>query len=153
MIFKIDSTIYGYTDNMRCVPDKNVKYPMGYKILYEPVIFIFDPDTYIICEKGTDEADAVAEPMIFPSVTRLEAQKAYIRSLDDKKLNRIFSDLDDKEYFDTFWNVFDDGGEKLVSFEKFERRYRLRKITDWCDENIIPYYIDQKDDFIRRILE
>ena len=137
---------------MRGNLDKNDRHPLGCKVIYEPVTYIFDPYSFLICEKGTAEADAVAEPIIFPSVTRLEAQKAYIRSLDDKKLDRIFSALDDKGYWDTFWNVFDDGGDKLISFEKFERRYRLRKITKWCDIHNIPYYIDKKDEFIQWIL-
>lgn len=153
MVLKIDSTIYGYANNLRGFLDINEKYPLGQKVIYKPITFIFDPFSYLICEKGTEEADSVIEPIIFPSVTRLEAQKAYIKSLDNKKLNRIFDGLDDKEYWYTFWDYFDDDGDKLFSFEKFERLYTLKKITDWCDENNIPYYIDKKDDFIRWILE
>ena len=153
MVLKIDSTIFGYTDNLRGALDKNDKYTLGYKVIYEPVTYIFDLDSFLVCEKGTAEADAVAEPIIFPSVTRLEAQKAYVKRLDNKQLDRIFSDLNDEEYRNTFWNYFDDGGEKLLAFERFEKRYRLRKITEWCDENNIPYYFDKKDDLIHRILE
>ena len=138
MVLKIDSTVYGYTDKISDT---------------ESVAYIFDPDSFLIVEKGSNEADTVAEPLIFPSVTRSETQRAYVKSFDDKKLDHIFSDLDDKEYWDTFWNIFDDGGEKLIAFEKFERRYRIQKITEWCDENNIPYYIDKKDDFINWILE
>ena len=117
-----------------------------------PVTYIFDPDSYLICESGTDEAAAVENPILFPSATRAEAQKAYIKSLDNKRLNHIFKGLDDREYWDTFWKYFDDGGLKFHDFNLFEDRYRLNMIISWCEENNIPYYLDKKDEFIKRII-
>ena len=152
MVLKINKDLYEFTFAERIIFNR-FKKPAEGMVIYEPVTYIFDPNSYLICESGTDEASAVEDPIIFPSATRAEAQKAYIKSLNDKKIDRIFKDLDEKEYWDMFWKLFDDGGEKFYAFNMFEARYRLKKIISWCDENNIPYYVDKKDKFIKRIFE
>ena len=153
MILKINKELYNFTFAERGVLDENSKYPLGYKFINEPVSYIFDPDSCIVCESGTDEAEAVENHIVFPYVTRMEAQREYIKSLDDNRINDIFKGLDEKEYWDTFWQYFDDSGEKFTEFNKFEKRYRINKIIKWCEENNIPYYIDKKDEFIKKIFE
>lgn len=153
MILKINEELYWFTFAERKVFHRFNKNPAEGRVNYMPVTYVFDPDSYLICESGTDEAATVEAPIVFPSATREEAQKAYIKSLNDKKLDRIFKELNEKEYWDMFWRLFDDGGEKFHAFNMFEERYRLNKIISWCDENNIPYYLDKRDEFIKRILK
>ncbi|MGN0610524.1 MAG: hypothetical protein ACI4JI_01960 [Ruminiclostridium sp.] len=123
------------------------------KVIYEPVTYLFDLDTFLVYPSETEEAKAINRAIVFPAVTRAEAQKAYIKSLNNKKLNYIFKDLDDNDYWNTFWKYFDDGGEKLNSFNSFEEYYRIQTIIEWCEENNIPYWINKKDQFIKMVLE
>ncbi len=116
-------------------------------------VYIFDPETFMVLPRDKDEAAYMDDPILFPSVTSAEVRKAYIDSLNDKKLRFIFDGLDDKEFDEKFWQYVDDGAESLCAFEKFELRYRLDRITAWCDENGIPYYIDTRDKFINHILD
>lgn len=153
MILKINEELCSFTFAGKGILHENNKYPFGYKFVNEPAAYFFDPDSGIVCESGTDDAEAIDDPIVFPSVTRIEVQKEYIKSLDDKKLNDIFKGLDDKEYWDTFWQYFDDGGEKFTAFGIFEKRYRINKIIKWCEENNIPYYVDKKDEFIKNVFK
>lgn len=147
MILEINEELYGFTFAEKSFLDLNNK------VIYEPVTYLFDLDTFVVCMSGTDETEAMERTIVFPAVTRAEAQKAYIKSLNNKKLNSIFYCLNDNDYWSTFWKYFDDGGEKLTTFNRFERYYRIKKIVDWCEENNIPYYINKKDQFIKCVLE
>lgn len=153
MVLEINEQLLGFTFAEQGFLDESKAYPLGCKLIYEPVIYIFDPDSFAVCRKNSDEAEAVENPIMFPSVTRAEAQKAYISFLNDPKLSAVFNGLGDKEYWDTFWNYFDDGGEKFAEFNRFEKYYRIKSITDWCEINNIPYYINNRDEFIRSISE
>lgn len=121
--------------------------------IYGKTTYLFDLDTFTVCESGTDEARAAERTIVFPSLTRAQAQREYIKALDNKRLNHIFKNLDGKAYWDMFWKYFDDGADKFNAFNMFEDRLRIQKIVEWCDENNIPYYINKKDEVIRDIME
>ena len=148
MILEINEELYRFTFAEISYLDINKK-----KVIYEPVTYLFDLDTFLVCLSETEEAKTVNRSIVFPSVTRAEAQKAYIKFLNNKKLNSIFRDLDDNDYWNTFWKYFDDGGEKFSAFNRFEEYYRIQAIIDWCEENNIPYWINKKDQFIKWVLE
>ena len=148
MILEINEELYMFTFAEQSYLDMNKN-----KVIYEPVTYIFDLDTFLVYPSENEEAKTVNRAIVFPSVTRAEAQKAYIKSLNNKKLNYIFKDLDDNDYWNTFWKYFDDGGEKLNDFNSFEEYYRMQTIIDWCEENNIPYWINKKDQFIKMVLE
>lgn len=150
MQLELTDILYGYTfAEERCL-DVNEKYPLGMKVLYKPLAYVFDPDSYIICRAGTDEAKAIEYPLVFPAVPHIEVMRAYVDQLNDRKLRFDFRELNDDDFQKLFWGCFDDGGEKLADVRKFEEYYRYSKIVEWCDENGIAYYI--KDENIKKAL-
>lgn len=124
-----------------------------YSYTFSSDVYIFDPYSFAIYKKDSDESKSIDTPIIFPTVARIEAQKAYVNSLNNKKLYNKFKNLNDGEYSNRFWHYFDDGWQKLIDYERFEDYYRIKRIVDWCDENYIPYFINQKDEFIKRVLD
>lgn len=152
MKLAINERLYSFTNAIEMYLDENEAYPLGMKVIYKPVVYIFDWYSFSVCRSDSEEAESIENPIIFPAVTSLEAQKAYVKSLNNRKLNNIFNRLSDEEYSNVFWKYFDDGWQELGKYYKFEEKYRLNRIAEWCDENYIPYYFDKKDEFIRRIL-
>lgn len=152
MKLAINERLYSFTNAIEMYLDENEAYPLGMKVIYKPVVYIFDWYSFSVCRKDSKEAESIENPIIFPAVTSLEAQKAYVKSLNNRRLNNIFNRLSDEEYSNVFWKYFDDGWQELGKYYKFEEKYRLNRIAEWCEENYIPYYFDKKDEFIRRIL-
>ena len=114
--------------------------------------FLFDPYTYLIVDKDSDEAELIEDPIPFPFTGKNEAEKAYTKTFG-KKLAQFFDSIkDEKEFTNWFWGTVDDGGEKLTDFRIFEDKNKLKKITDWCDENSIPYFVDKNDWYIKKFI-
>lgn len=153
MKLEINERLYNCTDAMEMYLDVNESYPLGMKVIYKPIVYIFDWYSFIVCRKDSEEAESIENPIIFPDVTPLEVQKAYVKSLNSRKLNNIFNRLSDEEYSKVFWEYFDDGWQNLIDYNMFERKYRLNRIAEWCEENYIPYYFNKKDEFIKRTLD
>lgn len=124
-----------------------------YSCTFPPNVYVFDPYSFTICKKDSDESKSIDSPIAFPSIERIEAQRAYVDSLNNKQLNIKFKNISDGEYSTKFWHYFDDGWLKLNDYERFEDYYRIKKIVDWCEENYIPYFINRKDEFIKRVLD
>ena len=114
--------------------------------------FLFDPYTYLIVDKDSDEAEFIEEPISFPFTEKNETAKAYTGTFG-KRLRQFFDGIkDEKEFMNRFWGTVDDGGERLTDFRIFEDKYHLKKITDWCDENSISYYVDKNDWYIKMFI-
>lgn len=109
------------------------------------VQYLFDPFTYQIFPKDSVDSDNYADFLEYPLISRKESMHAFVESLNNKKLNKAFTNLCDKDFADLFWSTFDDGWEWLTRFEKFQNKYTLVRLTEWCDKNNIPYYIDKSD--------
>lgn len=148
MKFEINETAYRFTYGEQHRLNKDSKYS---RFICEA--YIFAPDTFLVCSKRSYSAKAMGSPLLYPFASRLDVQKAYIKFLKDKKLESEFSRLDDNDYWNTFWKRFDDGGQKLADYNKFEDFYRIKMIVDWCENNSIPYFINKKDEFIRYTME
>lgn len=148
MILEINEDLYRYTWALEMIMDES-----RLKVIYKHVTYVFDVDSFIVCRKDSSEAEAVEKYIVFPAIERVDAQRAYVSSLNNKRLNNAFGNLDDNEFFDKFWNYFDDGGQKLRDFEMFEEYYRIKRIVEWCEENAIPYYLNKKDELIKRALD
>lgn len=110
--------------------------------------YLFDPFTYQIFPKDSVDSDNYADFLEYPLISRKESMHAFVESLNNKKLNKTFANLSDDDFADLFWGTFDDGGLWLTKFEKFQNKYTLVKLTEWCDNNSIPYYIDKSDSFM-----
>lgn len=113
---------------------------------------LFDPYSYHIYPEDAVDRDENPDFIEFPEVTRMMSMKAYFENLNNRKLKNGFEDLTDEEFWNFFWEIFDDGGDILCDFERFENNHALRIITEWCDENNIPYYIDKSDSLLLGLL-
>lgn len=113
---------------------------------------LFDPYSYQIFSEDSVDRDENPDFIAFPVVTRMMSMKAYVENLSNRKLKNSFADLTDEEFWNLFWGTFDDGGDILCDFECFENNHALRIITEWCDENNIPYYIDKSDSLLLGLL-
>ena len=114
--------------------------------------FWFDPYTYLIVDKVSDEAEFIEEPIPFPFIEKNEAEKAYTKTCGKSTRQFFESITDEKDFMNWFWGTVDDGGENLMGFRIFEDKYHLKKITDWCEENSIPYYVDKNDWYIKKFI-
>ena len=87
MVLEINEEIYLYTfageDNFGSEKANRGK---------ERTTYLFDLDTFTVCESGTDEARAAERTIAFPSLTRAQAQREYIKALDNSILI-IFSEI------------------------------------------------------------
>lgn len=113
---------------------------------------LFDPYSYQIFLEDHVDRDENPDYIEFPIVTRMMSMKAYVDNLSNKQMRSSFAGCTDKEFWDLFWDTFDDGGEILCDFERFEYNYTLKIIMEWCDENNIPYYINKSDSFLLKLL-
>ncbi len=114
--------------------------------------FWFDHYTFLIVDKKSDEAEFIETPIPFPFTEKNETAKAYTKTFR-KELRQFFDGIkDENEFMNWFWGTVDDGGQNLTNFRIFEDKYHLKKITDWCDENSIPYYVDKSDWYIKKFI-
>lgn len=104
---------------------------------------IFDRDSLLVVGKDSAEAEHIAEGLPFPKVTAQEWMKAFVFSLNDRKLSEIFEKCDERHYPKKFWELFDDGGEMFVRADHFRSEYPLYAMIAWCELNDIPYYVDK----------
>ncbi len=112
--------------------------------------YIFDPDSFIVCRTGSDEASAIKYPVVFPAISQIEEMKAYVKQLNNTKIQHAFNHLTDEEYKEVFWKYFDDEGNNLMDVNQFEKYFRIKRIIDWCNDNGISYFI--KDEYIKKAL-
>lgn len=129
-----------------------IDYEVFKLVSVETETYYFDPDTYLIVDKTSNEAKFVEYPISFPFTAKYEAERAFIQTLN-KTLRQFFDRIkDEKEFENWFWGTVDDGGQNLRDFRIFEDRYQLKKITDWCEENNIAYYVDKSDWYIKKFI-
>jgi len=90
-----------------------------------------------------DEDEYINGKNIIPyfNVKRYELAKAYIMSLDNKKIKEKFEVLKDGEIVELFWKYFHVYPELFKQFEEFQTEFLLKKAIEWCDENKIEYTV------------
>ena len=104
---------------------------------------LFDPDTYEFYSPDDEISSAILRETLveFPKVRRVDVQRAYVESLNDKDIAVQFRNLSDEQFWSKFWKVFDDGSIRLSRFRQFEENYYLSAVKSWCDDNGIAYYV------------
>ena len=114
--------------------------------------FWFDPYSYIIVDKDSDEAEFIEDPIPFPFIEKNEVERAFTKTFG-KKLAQFFERItDEKDFIIWFWGTVDDGGQNLTDFRIFEVKYQLKKLTDWCEENSISYYVEKNDWYLKSFI-
>ncbi len=115
-------------------------YMKSHYCLYEPlndIRFYFDYTDYYLHEAADiDSADGMVP---FVRIREVDVMRAYVESLNDRKLSSVFNKLPDKEAWSRFWAFFDDDGIESEHWGKYDRNYRIDHIVNWCKENGIAY--------------
>ena len=151
MQLEITRELLQYTYDYTAKLDVNEKYPLGMKVIYEPTAYLFDAETFLICDKDSDESEYLGDTTPFPIVNQHEAMHAFVNSINNKRITNLFRYLPDEDFGKVFWGVFDDGGENFCAYHRFEEKYRYNIIIKWCEDNNIPHFI--KDQNIKKVLE
>lgn len=116
--------------------------------------WLFDLDTFQFYEKNSKDVEFLTNYLPFPTVNDYNCKKAFLDKLNStKKIPHKVMELLDKDFELWFWNIVDDGDDRLNEFDRFEKQYSVNKIINWCDENNIPHYIDKSDDLLMYFLK
>ena len=89
-----------------------------------------------------DTEDLMANGFIpFLTISNEEVIRAYIKFLDNKKVSAVLEKLSGNEYIDTFWKYFNAYSSISEGFDKFENKFVIDKVKDWCEANSIEYTV------------
>lgn len=75
------------------------------------------------------------------NVKRYQLAKAYVMSLDNKKIKSKFETLEENQIVEYFWKYFHVYPDIFNGFEKFQNDYIVSALKGWCDENKINYTV------------
>lgn len=75
----------------------------------------------------------------FVSVTNDEVLRAYARIINNQKIKNVIEHSNEDEYADVFWKYFNIYPDMLEEYKKFENKYVLDKISNWCKDNSLEY--------------
>ena len=102
-------------------------------------LFFFDYSTFALVDSAESRDSSGIIP--FVHIPQVRVMRAYVHSLNNRSTENRFRDLDDREYRQYFWKVFDDDGWQSECWLTFERQYCLDAVIRWCEENGIGYRI------------
>ena len=88
-----------------------------------------------------DEFFNLHEIIPYFNIKRYELAKAYIFSLNNKKLTAKFEGFKDEEIVEYFWKYFNVYPELFDGFEAFQNEYLINKAKAWCEKNNINYIV------------
>lgn len=77
----------------------------------------------------------------YVTVTDVEIMRAFIDTINNKKLKGNFEKVEDNDYVETFWKYCNIYPEISNDYGDFEHKYVKDKIVDWCKENGINYAV------------
>ena len=89
MQLEITRELLQYTYDYTAKLDVNEKYPLDMKVIYEPTAYLFDAETFLICDNGSDESDYLGDTIPFPIVNQHEAMHAFVDSINNKRITDI----------------------------------------------------------------
>ncbi|MCC8073005.1 MAG: hypothetical protein LIO62_02640 [Clostridiales bacterium] len=80
----------------------------------------------------------------FVTISNEEVIRAYINSLNNRKISSAFEGLSSQEYVETFWKYYNAYEDISTGFADFEKSFLLKKVTEWCDEYSIEYVVENE---------
>lgn len=75
----------------------------------------------------------------FITITNEEVIRAYIKSLNNPKVQAKFDGLSSYDCVEIFWKYFNAYSDISAGFDEFESNYTIKRVTEWCEENAIQY--------------
>ena len=102
---------------------------------------LFDLESYELYRTPAEIPPTVSRDMLltFPKIRQVDIQRAYVESLNDRNIKNRFRNMSDEEFWHYFWRLFDDDGIWSSDYMKFEEKFYLKAIIDWCDSNGVFY--------------
>lgn len=97
--------------------------------------------TELDCKDGKSLLEAGFIP--FLTISNEEAIRAYVKSIDNKKVSLVLDKLAGNEFVDTFWKYFNAYPQISKGYDEFEKLYVLGRLKVWCDENSIEYKVNE----------
>ncbi len=73
------------------------------------------------------------------TVNSEEVIRAFVPTIERKKLRDVLSGYSGSEYVENFWKYFHIYPEISDAYIEFEHRYVRNKAAKWCEENDIKY--------------
>lgn len=77
----------------------------------------------------------------FLTISNEEVIRAYIKSLNNSKVQSKFDGLSSYDCVETFWKYFNAYENISSGFDSFEDEYVMKRVTDWCEDNGVNYKI------------
>ncbi|HIY34093.1 MAG TPA: hypothetical protein IAA24_03110 [Candidatus Eubacterium faecigallinarum] len=81
----------------------------------------------------------------FITISNEEVIRAYIKSLNNPKVESKFDNLSSYDCVEMFWKYFNAYKDISAGFDAFESKYVMDKVTGWCEENGINYKIAEQE--------
>ena len=75
----------------------------------------------------------------FITISNEEVIRAYIKSLNNPKVEATFDGLSSYDCVEKFWKYFNAYKDISSGFDDFEQRYVMDKVVSWCEENGVNY--------------
>ena len=93
------------------------------------------------CPEGMSQSEYLVSIGYIPyfSVTSEEVIRAFVPTIERKKLRDKIADYTGSDYVENFWKYFHIYPEISDPYIKFEVSYIKNKAVKWCEENNITY--------------
>lgn len=104
-----------------------------------------DYSIYNSYDLPTEEYSQLIESGFIPflAISNEEVIRAYIKSLNNKKVSDVFENLSTDDCVETFWKYFNAYPDISAGFDAFESEYVVSKVISWCEENSVNYKIEK----------
>ena len=78
------------------------------------------------------------------SITSEEVIRAFVPTIENKKLKDKIENYNGSDYVDNFWKYFHIYAEISKNYITFEQKYIVNKAEEWCRQNGIDYELKVK---------
>ena len=94
--------------------------------------------------EGMDKEDIMNLDEYIPyfNFKRCELAKAFVETINNKKIKSKFDSLDDDEVVEYFWKCFHVYPELFKDADKFQMEYVINSLKSWCEDNNIKYTVE-----------
>ena len=99
---------------------------------------------HIVVPDEFSEDDILKYEEIIPffNIKRYELARAYVKTIDNAKLQTKFDSLEDDEVVEYFWKCSHAYPELFSRIVEFQHEYILAGLKKWCENNNINYKVE-----------
>ena len=98
----------------------------------------------LVVPDGFNKDDILDYTGIIPfyNIKRHELARAYVKTIDNAKLQEKFDNLEDCDVVEYFWKCCHVYPDLFDRIESFQREYILNGLIKWCEEHEINYKVE-----------